>query len=105
MDDRRGHGWKLIEMIDLRHEHRHQLLKPIFCWFWTGVPGGQDIREIRPRQVCDPPGISLLEIVAIEPVQLVEIEDGRRGRNALERKSARQLIERERLGLAVFGSP
>src|ERR1035441_9965673 len=43
--------------------------------------------------------------MAIEPVELVEVEDGRGGGDAFEGKGAGELGEGEGLGLAVFGAP
>jgi hypothetical protein len=43
--------------------------------------------------------------MAVEPVELVEVEDGWARRHALEGEGAGQFGEGEGLGLAVFGAP
>jgi len=43
--------------------------------------------------------------MAVEPVELVEVEDGRRRGDALEGEDAGQLGEGKGLGLAVFRAP
>ena len=52
-------------------------------------------------KTCNAVEVGLLQVMAIEPVELIEVEDGRAGRNALERKSAGELREGESLSFAV----
>ncbi len=56
-------------------------------------------------QLGDAIWIGKLDVMAIEPVELVEVEDRGTGRDALKGEDLRQLRQREGLGLAVFRAP
>src|ERR1700722_4306985 len=61
--------------------------------------------ELPLRQLRNALGIGLLDVVPVDPVQLLPVEDrGRRG-YALQREKRSQLLEREELRLAVFRTP
>src|SRR5205823_7371961 len=47
------------------------------------------------RQVFDPLSGALLDVVPVQPVQLLHVEDGGRWRDSLEREFLDQLLDRE----------
>jgi hypothetical protein len=102
VEDGRGFGRKLVEMVDAGKNQRKEPREPCLRW---GCGAGEALRKIRVRKRGQPLRVGELDVVPVEPVQLIEIKDCGRGGDALEREDLCELVEREGFGLAVFCAP
>ena len=89
-------------MIDAGQNECQQPLEPCF---WRGCGLRKMVQKIRESECGEALRIGQLDVVPVEPVQLIEVKDRGRGCDALERKDLRQFGEREGLCLAVFCAP